>query len=143
MIRDLTAEEKASIKKQKDKANKHYNEIKKSLTQQLREASKGQKGHITDRMRQLQRSRDAVPAIKGTPVVFLLEGKEIKLNYDLIKKALRLTKGFTRTVSIEGLYLIIQYENKTGKGRYEFIQLGDEYTLLELPAVELEGVYYG
>lgn len=143
MVRDLTTEEKASIKKQKDKANAHYNQIRKSITAQLKEARKGQKGHVTDRMRQLERSRDAVPTIKGTPVKFLVDGKEILLNYDLIKKALRLTKAFTRTIGIEGLYLVIAYENKKGKGRYEFIQLSDEYTLLDLPVVELEGVYYG
>ena len=145
MIRDLTAEEKAHIKQQKEKANKYYSEIRKKLTAQLIAEKKGQKGYLTQRARDLESKRDAVPTIKGTPVYFVLGETTILLNYDLIKKSLNLTKKFTRELEIEsqGLYLIVCCFDRTTKGRYEFIELPDEYTLLDgLPTIELERVYF-
>lgn len=142
-MRDLTKEEKAEIRRQKDKANAHYNAVRKSLTEQLLQASKGQRGYVTERMRQLERNRNAVPKVVGTPVYFDVDGERTLLNYDQIKKALSLTKNLKRVVSLDGLYLEITYEGKGVRGKYEFLQLPDYYTLLEgLSTIELEGVYF-
>lgn len=147
-MRDLTQKEKNHIKAVKDRRNTEIRAAKKRMIEEYRkharrEKEAGRRGYLTVEMKKLQEARDAMYLLKGTPVYFEVEGEKILLNYDTIKKALRLTHGLTRVTAVEGLYLEIKYTGNGVKGKFEFIQLPDHYrTLQGLPTIELERTYY-
>jgi hypothetical protein len=141
-MRALTVEEKETIRVAKKKVNEVINQERKSLSTKLKEEMKGRRGIKTEYARTLELKRSYLKPITGDPVHLKNGESQILIDYQLIRKAMRLTKSFQRKVFIGRDLLVIEYAGKNSKGSIEVYQFQGHERLENLPVIDMrEGVH--
>jgi hypothetical protein len=138
-VKSLTADEKGTIRTVKKKINTVVIEESRSLTKQIKEEMKGRRGIRSDRVRMLEKQRDSLKPITGDPVHLKVEGCSILIDYQVVRRAMRLTERFQRDVRIQESTLIIEYRGQKTVGTMELHRLPRwEEELLNLPLIDLK-----
>lgn len=137
-MRPLNDDEKGTIRTVKQKVNAVINQERKALTQQLKEEMRGRRrGVRSDRARAFEKQRDTLKPITGDPVQLKVGDSQILLDYQVVRKAMRLTERFQRDIRIEDDALKIEYRDFRTLGDIELYPLKGHERLENLPVVEV------
>jgi UDP-N-acetylenolpyruvoylglucosamine reductase len=77
--------------------------------------------------------------IKGDPVYLKMGDSQILIDYQVARKALRLTNNFQRKIFTRSDLLVIEFAGKNNKGFIELYQFQGHEGLENLPVVDLGG----
>ncbi|MNW27547.1 hypothetical protein D3C74_43440 [compost metagenome] len=142
-MRPLTPAEKAASLLARKEANTKLNEQRKAIGAELIRASCS-----GTRRKALSAGLATLSDIKGFPVTLRLEGKEIVIDYELLRRMYRTMKGkqlwiyLVEEISLVGWrYLTLKYSDGRGNsGKLDLYELPDHKRelLKDLPVIEID-----
>lgn len=140
-LRALTTDEVAQIKTAKHEANQVLTDRRKELSFRIKKLRKF--GHQD--VRQLEKERESIRIVTGSPVVIAVDGDSMFIDYELLKKFDRMLdpRNWQRSFQMKRILgkpiLTIQYQKNKQSGVLELYELPAYQTelLKNLPVVEV------